>query len=46
MEVGRQRVPLELEYPGLDFHWLATEGTDEYVFLLRREELDVAANQT
>lgn len=39
VEIGHNRDVLEAAYPTLPFTWLDTRAGDEYVFLLRREEL-------
>jgi ribosomal protein L3 glutamine methyltransferase len=39
VEVGHQREVLEAAFPTLPFTWLDTRAGDDYVFLLRREEL-------
>jgi len=39
VEIGHNREVLEAAYPTLPFTWLDTRAGDEYVFLLRREEL-------
>ena len=38
-EVGHNRSATEKAFPRLPFTWLATQGSDDSVFLLRREEL-------
>ena len=38
-EVGHNRSATEKAFPRLPFTWLATQGADDSVFLLRREEL-------
>ena len=39
VEIGHNREILEAAYPTLPFTWLDTSAGDEYVFLLRAEEL-------
>ncbi|MBZ0092799.1 MAG: 50S ribosomal protein L3 N(5)-glutamine methyltransferase [Burkholderiales bacterium] len=39
VEVGHNRLEVELAYPDLEFIWLDTHGGDEHVFLLTREQL-------
>lgn len=39
VEIGHNRDALEAAYPGLPFTWLDTEGGDQFVFMLRREDL-------
>lgn len=39
VEIGHNRDALEAAYPDLPFVWLDTAGGDEFVFLLRREDL-------
>ena len=39
-EIGHNRDALEAAFPQLPFVWLDTSGGDEYVFLLRREDLE------
>lgn len=39
VEIGHNRDALEAAYPTLPFTWLDTAGGDQFVFLLRREEL-------
>jgi len=39
VEIGHNRAALEAAYPDLPFIWLDTEAGDEYVFLLRAEDL-------
>ncbi len=39
VEIGHNREVLEAAYPTLPFTWLDTSAGDEYVFLLRAEEL-------
>jgi ribosomal protein L3 glutamine methyltransferase len=39
VEIGHNREALEAAYPTLPFTWLDTEGGDQFVFMLRREEL-------
>lgn len=38
-EIGHNRAALEAAFPALPFVWLETSGGDEYVFLLRQEDL-------
>jgi ribosomal protein L3 glutamine methyltransferase len=38
-EIGHNRETLEAAFPELPFVWLETSGGDEYVFLLRHEDL-------
>ncbi|WP_303784819.1 50S ribosomal protein L3 N(5)-glutamine methyltransferase [Azovibrio restrictus] len=39
VEIGHNREALEAAYPRLPFTWLDTAAGDQYVFMLRREEL-------
>jgi ribosomal protein L3 glutamine methyltransferase len=39
VEIGHNRDQLEVAFPHLPFTWLDTSGGDQFVFLLRREEL-------
>ena len=39
MEIGNNREALEAAFPNIPFTWLDTEAGDDFVFLLRREEL-------
>ncbi|MFO7542883.1 MAG: 50S ribosomal protein L3 N(5)-glutamine methyltransferase [Thiobacillus sp.] len=39
VEIGHNRDALEAAYPSLPFTWLDTAAGDQFVFLLRREEL-------
>ncbi len=39
VEIGHNREALEAAFPGLPFTWLDVSAGDEFVFLLRREEL-------
>ncbi|MHB1144616.1 MAG: 50S ribosomal protein L3 N(5)-glutamine methyltransferase [Thiobacillus sp.] len=39
VEIGHNRDTLEAAYPGLPFTWLDTESGDQFVFMLRREDL-------
>lgn len=39
VEIGHNRDALEAAYPSLPFTWLDTEGGDQFVFMLRREDL-------
>ncbi|HCA26647.1 MAG TPA: 50S ribosomal protein L3 N(5)-glutamine methyltransferase [Betaproteobacteria bacterium] len=39
VEIGHNRLALEMAYPNLDFTWLNTHGGGEQVFLLTREQL-------
>ena len=39
VEIGHNRDELEAAYPHLPFTWLDTAAGDQYVFMLRREEL-------
>jgi ribosomal protein L3 glutamine methyltransferase len=39
VEIGHNRDALEAAYPGLPFTWLDTESGDQFVFMLRREDL-------
>ena len=38
-EIGHNREALEAAYPSLPFTWLETSGGDEYVFLLRHQDI-------
>uniref|UniRef100_E6QRI8 Putative Site-specific DNA-methyltransferase (Adenine-specific) n=1 Tax=mine drainage metagenome TaxID=410659 RepID=E6QRI8_9ZZZZ len=40
-EIGHNRDALEAEFPQIDFTWLESGGSDEYVFLLTKAQLDV-----
>jgi ribosomal protein L3 glutamine methyltransferase len=39
VEIGHNRAVLEAAYPSVPFTWLETHAGDEFVFLLRRDEL-------
>ena len=39
VEIGHNRPALEAEYPNLPFIWLEVSAGDEFVFMLRREDL-------
>jgi ribosomal protein L3 glutamine methyltransferase len=39
VEIGNNRAALEAAFPGLPFTWLDVAAGDEFVFLLRREDL-------
>ena len=39
VEIGHNRDVLEAAYPALPFTWLDTAGGDQFVFMLRREDL-------
>ena len=39
VEIGHNRDELEAAYPALPFTWLDTESGDQFVFMLRREDL-------
>jgi ribosomal protein L3 glutamine methyltransferase len=39
VEIGHNRDALEAAYPSLPFFWLDTESGDQFVFMLRREDL-------
>ncbi len=39
VEIGHNRDVLEAAYPVLPFTWLDTEGGEQFVFMLRREDL-------
>jgi ribosomal protein L3 glutamine methyltransferase len=39
VEIGHNRDELEAAYPTLPFTWLDTESGDQFVFMLRREDL-------
>jgi ribosomal protein L3 glutamine methyltransferase len=39
VEIGHNRDALEAACPALPFIWLDTAGGDQFVFLLRREDL-------
>jgi ribosomal protein L3 glutamine methyltransferase len=39
VEIGYNRDALEAAYPALPFTWLDTESGDQFVFMLRREDL-------
>ncbi|WP_324781049.1 50S ribosomal protein L3 N(5)-glutamine methyltransferase [Thiobacillus sedimenti] len=39
VEIGHNRDALEAAYPDLPFTWLDTESGDQFVFMLRREDL-------
>ncbi len=38
-EIGHNRDALEAEFPQLEFSWLETDGSDEYVFVLTQAQL-------
>lgn len=40
VEVGHNRARVEKAFPRLEFTWLSTNGGDDCVFLLEREQLD------
>lgn len=40
VEIGHNRDVLEAAYPDLPFTWLETSAGDEFVFLLKREQMD------
>ncbi len=40
-EIGHNRDLLEAEFPQLRFTWIETDGSDEFVFVLSKEQLDV-----
>ncbi len=42
VEVGHNRATTENAFPRLPFTWLATEGSDDSVFMLRRDDLVAA----
>ncbi|MGH8714103.1 MAG: 50S ribosomal protein L3 N(5)-glutamine methyltransferase [Casimicrobiaceae bacterium] len=42
VEVGHNRATTEKAFPRLPFTWLATEGSDDSVFMLRRDDLIAA----
>jgi len=39
VEIGHNRDALEAAYPTLPFTWLETASGDQFVFMLRREDL-------
>jgi len=39
VEIGHNRDALEAAYPALPFTWLDTESGDQFIFMLRREDL-------
>jgi ribosomal protein L3 glutamine methyltransferase len=39
VEIGHNRDALEAAYPALPFTWLVTESGEQFVFMLRREDL-------
>ncbi len=39
VEIGHNRDALEAAFPTLPFTWLDTSGGDQFVFLLRRDDL-------
>ena len=43
VEVGRNREAAEAAFPRLPFTWLATAGSEDSVFLLKRDDLLAAA---
>ena len=43
VEIGHNRDVLEAAYPALPFTWLETESGDQFVFMLRQEDLPDAA---
>lgn len=40
-EIGHNRDMLEAEFPHLPFTWLETDGSDEFVFILSKEQLNM-----
>lgn len=38
-EIGHNREVLEAEFPNVPFTWLETEGSDEFVFIVSKEQL-------
>jgi ribosomal protein L3 glutamine methyltransferase len=42
VEIGHNRDVLEQAYPDIEFTWLDVSAGDEYVFLLRRDQLVIA----
>ena len=40
-EIGHNRDELEAEFPHLPFTWLETDGGDEFVFILSKEQLQL-----
>lgn len=44
VEIGHNRAALEKAYPRLPFTWLETSAGEDYVFLLRREQLPGGAS--
>ncbi len=40
-EIGHNRDVLEAEFPNVPFTWLETEGSDEFVFIVSKEQLSV-----
>ena len=40
-EIGHNRDELEAEFPHLPFTWLETDGSDEFVFILSKEQLNM-----
>ncbi len=38
-EIGHNRDALEAEFPQLEFSWIETDGSDEYVFVLTQAQL-------
>ncbi|MEQ1667383.1 MAG: 50S ribosomal protein L3 N(5)-glutamine methyltransferase [Sulfuriferula sp.] len=38
-EIGHNRDVLEAEFPNVPFTWLETEGSDEFVFIVSKEQL-------
>ena len=40
-EIGHNRDVLEAEFPHLPFTWLETDGSDEFVFILSKEQLNM-----
>lgn len=39
VEIGHNRLELEMAFPDMEFTWLDTDGGDEHVFLLTKEQL-------
>ena len=39
VEIGRNRMAAELAFPRLPFVWLVTEGCEDCVFLVKREDI-------
>ena len=43
VEIGHNRDELEMAFPDTTFTWLDTTAGDQFVFMLRREDLPASA---